>query len=258
MRPLLIVLIDGLAADVARECLSVRNTSPRLDPRFRSVRAAWPSNSLCTWSTLFSGREPQEHEVLSIADRFRAGQPEFFRLAATRKTMIVGHYLLFELASQLVFEPTKHTVLASGRPFHGFFYDNTFPLGLFPSEPSATTVFGAAASIAAEVLPEISVVHYDQIDLVGHVHGRGREYRAAALNLDEALSHFLRAAPEASVIITSDHGQDAEGLHGGDSEDERLAPLILSPDLAEQLPQEEVPMEQAELGRFLLDLVRHG
>ena len=77
--------------------------------------------------------------------------------------------------------------------------------------------------------PDFMVVHPGGLDCAGHrFGGESQEYRNQAVAMDDQLAQvvpqWLAAGYE--ILITADHGMNADGQHGGSSQAEREVPLF--------------------------------
>lgn len=85
-------------------------------------------------------------------------------------------------------------------------------------------------ALLAEGAPTLSVVHISETDMAAHQYGtESQEYLDVLshwdLRLDEYLQGILRDGT--TVIITSDHGNDRNGSHGGSEPIYRRVPVIM-------------------------------
>lgn len=76
--------------------------------------------------------------------------------------------------------------------------------------------------------PQVLLVHFRVPDQQGHAHGiQSTEYRKYMQHFDAKLFDFLsQVGPEWAVVVTSDHGANDAGDHGGDVLIQRLTPLF--------------------------------
>ncbi|MGE5702114.1 MAG: alkaline phosphatase family protein [Clostridia bacterium] len=87
--------------------------------------------------------------------------------------------------------------------------------------------------IDAEVMrrqhdPHFLYIHPMGQDHAGHLYGSdSKQYRGKAIEIDMILANFLPGWMEAGyqIIVTSDHGMNKDGQHGGTGEAERHVPF---------------------------------
>lgn len=220
----LLVSIDGLRGDAL-----ARYGPPTL---LRLAReGAWtdsgetvsPSLTVPAHLSLLAGVSPQRHGVFS--ERIRL-TPEMADLEP-----------LFRRAQR-----SGHSAAA--------FLSQVGPLAAFREALECRAAFGldsvalagsdgnTVAALAAGVLrgpdPHLVFVHIPDPDVAGHQYGwNSEEYGRAVLRADAAVALLVEAlaAPDSTlVIVTSDHGGGGlygPYLHGSDSPEDRLIPLIL-------------------------------
>ena len=83
--------------------------------------------------------------------------------------------------------------------------------------------------------PIVLFVHFDELDGAGHAHGSNSDqYRSKLTEIDAHIGAFVdavnnrprAAAEDWMILIVSDHGHTPTGGHGGQSDDERIIPMI--------------------------------
>ncbi|MGE5450431.1 MAG: alkaline phosphatase [Acidobacteriota bacterium] len=88
----------------------------------------------------------------------------------------------------------------------------------------------ARAALLSKQPPTLSVVHITETDVAAHLYGTERpEYAEVIRHWDSALDGFLRDVlrPGTTVILTSDHGNDLRGGHGGSDPIYRQVPVLM-------------------------------
>ena len=88
----------------------------------------------------------------------------------------------------------------------------------------------ARAALLSDQPPTLSVVHITETDVAAHLYGTERpEYAEVIHHWDEALDGFLKdiLRPGTTVILTSDHGNDLRGGHGGSDTIYRQVPVLM-------------------------------
>ncbi|MDE2594065.1 MAG: alkaline phosphatase [Burkholderiales bacterium] len=88
----------------------------------------------------------------------------------------------------------------------------------------------ARAALLSDQPPTLSVVHITETDVAAHLYGTERpEYAEVIHHWDQALDVFLKdiLRPGTTVILTSDHGNDLRGGHGGSDTIYRQVPVLM-------------------------------
>lgn len=101
--------------------------------------------------------------------------------------------------------------------------------GTFFDEDLAA-VENAKAVLASPSRPALTVLHITEPDYAAHQHGTTSEaYRAILRRWDGILGDFVELAldGDTTVIVTSDHGNDIWGSHGGGGDIFRRVPVVM-------------------------------
>ena len=91
-------------------------------------------------------------------------------------------------------------------------------------------VFAEGEWLRLRFQPDFLVIHSMNIDDAGHQHGADSQaYRRQARAADGLLSWYMPTwlAQGYQILVTSDHGMHADGMHGGPLEAERAVPLFI-------------------------------
>ncbi len=76
--------------------------------------------------------------------------------------------------------------------------------------------------------PDYMLIHPSALDMIGHRHGgESSEYNAQAAIVDGMLSQCVPRWLDTGyqVVVTSDHGMNRDGFHGGTSDESTLVPF---------------------------------
>lgn len=202
-----VVLVDGLAAVVARElptwsALCARGISLGVDVGF-------PTVSLPVEVALWTGLTQQQTGVVFHGDRVldppldRRGIPA--QVAGSRVVAESHGYI----ARSLGFAHAEPAA-APGKP-------SVDALPKSWAEQWARRAHDAVTSDARLVF-----VHVLRVDDAGHRHGRDSEaYHRIAHDADAIVADLIAGAPDARWFLLSDHGHLATGGHGGEERDVR-------------------------------------
>lgn len=244
-RKLVLLLADGLRADTARDYmgyLQALNEAGRA--QWRSLRCELPSLSRPLYATVITGKRPLEHGVLGNHQRGQGcGETLFHSLAAAGRSSCVAAYdWFFELLAGEVFDPLVHRhavppdLNISGA---AWYYEDEYP---------DSHLLADAEHLRNEHQPDFMLIHPMGPDHAGHQHGADSPlYALSARKLDMLLAHVVPRwhAAGYDLIVTSDHGMNADHMHGGPLTVERDVPLIWLPAEADAV---EVDLPSGQLG----------
>ena len=88
----------------------------------------------------------------------------------------------------------------------------------------------AASRLHSAHPPALTVVHLGETDRLGHLYGTASAaYKTRMKAIDSAIRAFAANAigPNATLIITADHGNDVFGSHGGEADVYRNVPIVM-------------------------------
>lgn len=227
MRRLVFVLLDGLAAGEAARHMSYMTALTEAGAaRHTRLMAELPPLSRPLYATLLTGLTPLETGILRNEDARPAPTPTLFARAraAGLTTAAAAYHWMSELCNRAPFEPGRDRLCDDGRlPIsHGLFYSED-------AYPDAE-LFRDAEALRLKYAPDLLLVHSMGIDYAGHTHGAGsRPYREAVRAADSLLACAVPRwlAWGAAVMVTSDHGMDADASHADPSDVARLVPFWL-------------------------------
>ena len=191
---MLVVSIDGLAPrHISRATMPTLTTLAREGASCFGARTLSPPETLPVHTSIFRGVDPDTHGLCdNTPGPLRSDAPSFFGAAreAGCSTAMFVSWLPFDS----VIEPD-----AAGQRF---VIDSGYDLG------DDLRIVEAAIATGVDCHHDLSFVYLTQPDLIGHLHGwDSAEYVAAATRTDEALARLLElVGPEASVLVTTDHG----------------------------------------------------
>lgn len=252
MNKLVVVLADGLRADTAGQCLGYLLAHEEAGTaRWATLRCELPSLSRPLYATLINGQTPLAHGVVSNAYPGRALEHTVFDALARAggRSAVAAYHWFRELLAGEVFVPELHRhapVPARGIVGASWYWEDDYP---------DSHLFADAEWLRRAHQPELLFIHPMGPDHAGHTHGgESAAYAWCARKLDVLLSHHIPAwhAAGYDVIVTSDHGMDAQRMHGGGAEVERLVPLVWLPVKAQDLALDHGwPETQCEVAGFI-------
>jgi predicted AlkP superfamily pyrophosphatase or phosphodiesterase len=185
-----------------------------------------PSMSRPVYETVHTGLRSSEHGIVSNSVARRSNRPNLFQLAveARRTTAASAYFWFSELYNVAPYDPIDHReVDDSSLPIqHGRFYtQDDYP---------DFEVFAAAAMLVRKFSPDYLLVHPMGMDYTGETCGSdSSEYRNHAILQDTLLSTLIIEWMERGygILVTGDHGINADKEHGGTTPEVREVPLFL-------------------------------
>jgi arylsulfatase A-like enzyme len=219
-RRVLIVSFDGLRPDVA-----LRAEMPNLRGLMkRGAFTFWAQTTdvaitLPSHTSMLTGMTPEKHGIHWNSEEpgKPAPQPQFPKVPT-----------LFELAKK---KGMTTAVVAGKAKFHVFNAPGALDWKL-TKEISDDDVSDAAAAIIREHRPRVMLVHFPDVDRVGHDRGWGSPEQVDACGVaDNAFGRVLKALDEEDltkdtlIIVSADHGGNGK-THGGLDPRSRHIPWI--------------------------------
>lgn len=235
MNRCILVLLDGLGAASARKHMGFLAALTRGGmARHTELMAELPPLSRPVYATLVTGLPPLQTGILRNEDVRPCPGPTLFSRAraAGLTTAAAAYHWMSELCNRAPFVPERDRLCDDARlPIsHGLFYSQD----AYPDDE----LFRDAEALRLRHAPHLLLVHSMGIDWAGHRAGAGsRAYRDAARAADALLAAYLPRWLEAGfpVLVTSDHGMDADGSHTDPTPAARRVPFWLAgaPDAVE-------------------------
>jgi len=221
MNKVILILIDGLRYETSIGfCGYLEARVAAGAARRTRLIAELPSMSRPLYETVHTGLAPVDHgitanDVVRLSDR-----PNIF--SAVRKaggsTAAAAFCWFSELYNRAPFDRARDAIQidASGAIQHGMFYlDEAIP---------DREVFQAGSALAHTHSPDYLLLHPMASDHIGHTHGgESRQYRTNATKVDTLIAEFAPIWEELGyrIMVTADHGMNADGYHGGTRDDVR-------------------------------------
>ena len=251
MTRLVFVLLDGLAA-TASPCMGyMQSLVDAGTARCTELIAELPPLSRPIYATLLSGKRPAESGITHNDDTRPCPEPHIFSRAraAGLVTAAAAYHWMSELCNTRPFDAARdrHTDNAALPIAHGHFYCTD----AYPDDE----LFHDAASLQLRHNPHLLLVHSMGIDNAGHLYGAAsREYRNAARRADGLLARWLPRWMEAgyAVLVTSDHGMDADGSHNDTNDACRRVPLWLAGETVNSTP---LPQDQTQIADLVCSVL---
>jgi len=185
-----------------------------------------PSMSRPMYETTHTGLLVSEHGIVSNYVVRRSTQPNVFQSAveAGKTTAAAAYYWFSELYNRAPYDRIEDREVDDDSLLiqHGRFYtQDDYP---------DIELFATAALLARKFAPDYLLVHPMGMDYMGEKYGAdSSEYRNRAILQDMWMSTLIAEWMERgyNILVTGDHGMNADRLHGGTTPDVREVPLYL-------------------------------
>jgi predicted AlkP superfamily pyrophosphatase or phosphodiesterase len=189
------------------------------------VTAEIPSLSRPIYETIHTGLKTSQHGIISNQVVRLSTCPNIFQLAtkAGRVTAAAAYYWFSELYNRAPFDMIEdREVNDSSLPIqHGRFYTQ--------DDSPDIDVLATAGMLVRRYAPDYLLVHPMGMDYIGERDGaNSSQYRNHAIRQDSWLSGLISEwiSLGYSILVTGDHGMNADGFHGGTMSDVRDVPLF--------------------------------
>jgi predicted AlkP superfamily pyrophosphatase or phosphodiesterase len=223
----ILVLSDGLRYNTAIASMGYLGhlVEAKLASLYK-VTGELPSLSRPMYETIHTGLPAHSHGIVSNLVVRSSSMPNIFHSAhaAGKKTAAAAYFWFSELYNRSPYNPIEDREIDNDSLAiqHGRFYtQDEFP---------DIELFAMAGMLARRYTPDYLLVHPMGMDHTGETHGaNSSEYRNHAIRQDRWLAPYLTEWIERGyvILVTADHGMNADGLHGGTTPDVREVPLFL-------------------------------
>ncbi|TVY01397.1 alkaline phosphatase family protein [Cohnella terricola] len=224
---LITVVLDGLRYDAARRCLGyMEHLVERGEAFCYQVKSELPSLSRPLYEVLLTGTAASKNGITANHIVRLSKERSVFHLAreAGLTTAAAAYHWVSELYNSAPFNPLidrhQHD---EGKPIqHGAFY--------FEDHYPDSHLFADAEYMRRSHDPHFLYIHSMNIDDAGHKFGGDSQgYDMAVRTADGILATLvpLWLSEGYRIVVTSDHGMNARGHHGGTAPEERFVPLYI-------------------------------
>lgn len=250
---LVMIVIDGLRYETARQSMGYMNhLIEKKIATVHKVKSELPSVSRPLYETLLTGVAPFESGIVNNGVVRNSHYKSLFHLVKENGgvTAAAAYHWVSELYNSAPFDYLydceQHNEEAA--IMHGRFYFND-------SYPDSQLL------VDAEILrknhnPDFLYIHPMGMDDIGHKYGgNSGEYRNNAIYVDSLLGKVIPLWQELGyqIVVTSDHGMNDDGNHGGDTQNDRDVPLfIISP---KEIPLEDEVVPQLKIAPLMCYLM---
>ncbi|MEL7615203.1 alkaline phosphatase family protein [Vreelandella titanicae] len=223
----ILVVLDGLNHAVGRHAMGHLHALCEAGRgSFHALNCELPAMSRPLYECLLTGDRPVDSGVVHNQVVRRSTGTSLFDLAVRqgRRTAAAAYHWVSELYLEAPFVPARHRFHQNA--------ESAIQVGLFYWQDHYPDdhLFSDAEALRRLNAPDFLLVHSMNVDDAGHRHGgESPQYRNAARRADSALADYLPQwlAEGYQVMVTADHGMNADGSHSGLLEEERRVPLWL-------------------------------
>ncbi len=222
----ILIILDGLRFDVAQTSMGYLTHLVEIKKAsLYKVKAELPTLSRPLYEVLLTGVPTSvsgitANEVVRLSD-----QESVFHLAVNHglTTAAAAYSWFSELYNGSPFDPfTERQQHNIRQPIqHGLFY--------WSDDYPDSHLFADGEMLRLGCQPDFMLVHPMGIDYAGHCFGgESSEYRNRTIAMDSLLAQYVPRWQSAgyTVVITADHGMNADKNHGGPLPDVRETPLF--------------------------------
>lgn len=233
MSKVILVTCDALRDDIARQQMGYLQglVETRKATRY-TVEAGLPTISRPLYETIHTGTPSSVHGITSNNTVRRSIMPNIFQLARDNgKTTAAAAYNWYsELYIKAPYDPVmdreiddEDALIQHGR----FYHQDDYP---------DIELFYAAGMLLQRYFPDYMLIHPMNADHIGHQHGGGSgPYNNQVAQQDQILANLIPLAAPLGyhILVTGDHGMNADGNHNGTLPDVRHVPLYhITPDFS--------------------------
>ncbi|WEK54679.1 MAG: alkaline phosphatase family protein [Candidatus Cohnella colombiensis] len=236
---LVVVVLDGLRYDAARKYLGyMEHLVEQGEVTCYQVMSELPSLSRPLYEVLLTGTPVVRNGITANHIARLSYEKSVFHIAkeAGLRTAAAAYHWVSELYNRAPFNLAldRHQHDESMPIQHGVFY--------FEDHYPDSHLFIDAEYLRTTYDPHFLYIHSMNIDDMGHKHGgESKQYEGSVRVVDGVLAALvpLWRSQGYDVIVTSDHGMNAMGQHGGTDNAERHVPLYVFGKLPAGLDQHE-------------------
>ena len=221
----LVVLLDGVGADLLTEHRALTPTLRRLEGSVERIRTVTPSTTASAMVSLHTGLAPLEHGVLGYLGFDPAG-----RRAVSQLTGAPGldPHAWMPLATPVEAGARRAVQVAPAKHARSHLSGVAYRGWEFLAQGRGDRVEAVRTALHRGGPDALVHLHVDDVDHAGHAHGIDSEqWRTALAEVDALIGTLLRRVPRGTrVHLTADHGMvDTSAAHTVDLAEE---PAILS------------------------------
>ena len=226
-KKVILIVLDGLAYNTAEQCMGyLQGLKAQGISTLYKLECELPSKSRPLYETILTGVTPVLSGIVHNDVNRNSNQQSVFSLARSSglSTAAAAFHWFSELYNRSPYDPIRdrHTddldqLIQHACFYHGDHYPDNY-------------VYLDAECLRRRHNPDFLLIHPMNIDNAGHHAGvDSAHYRNTVRTSDGELSKYLPTWIEEGyqVLVTSDHGMNADKGHGGILPEERDIPLFV-------------------------------
>ncbi|MHC5267734.1 alkaline phosphatase family protein [Enterococcus sp. LJL98] len=229
MKKVAMILLDGCRYDLGIENLGyLMHLVEKKQATLYKVQGELPSVSRVCYEVLMTGTPAYENGITSNAIVRRSKEESIFELVkqAGGTSAAAAYYWISQLYNDPNFNLVQDRFQSDSEQNiqHGIYYDDVYP---------DHCLFSDGLHLAKKYQPDFLFLLPMTVDEYGHKFtGDSAEYREKIGMLDSIFATYLPLLIEEGyeIILTSDHGMDEFGHHGGTTSTVRDVPLFVISD----------------------------
>jgi predicted AlkP superfamily pyrophosphatase or phosphodiesterase len=220
----ILILSDALRYDAAVEGMGfLGHLVETRQASLYKVTGELPSMSRPMYETVHTGLPVSQHGIVANYVVRRSNQPNIFQavVESGKTTAAAAYYWFSELYNRAPYDRIDDREVDDPSLLiqHGRFYTQ--------DEYPDIELFATAGALVRKYSPDYLLVHPMGMDYSGEKYGAdSSQYRNQAIFQDMYLSGLIK------ILVTGDHGINADHLHGGTTPEQRDVPLyLIRPDM---------------------------
>lgn len=229
-KKVILIVLDGLSYQVGAKDLGFMHGLVRENmASFQKMHSELPALSRPLYEAILTGVPPVKSGITANAVVKLSNNESLFSVAlkANKTVATASYFWVRELYVKAPFSSENNdrflfnseSAITNGI----FYYDDSYP---------DSHVFADAEYVRCIENADFLYVHSMGIDNAGHIYsGDSKEYRNIARSADNLLALYLPKWHQLgySIIVTSDHGMNADYNHNGLREEESEVPFFFYP-----------------------------
>jgi predicted AlkP superfamily pyrophosphatase or phosphodiesterase len=228
----ILILSDALRYDAAVEGMGfLGHLVETRQASLYKVTGELPSMSRPMYETVHTGLPVSQHGIVANYVVRRSNQPNIFQavVESGKTTAAAAYYWFSELYNRAPYDRIDDREVDDPSLLiqHGRFYTQ--------DEYPDIELFATAGALVRKYSPDYLLVHPMGMDYSGEKYGAdSSQYRNQAIFQDMYLSGLITEwmALDYNILVTGDHGINADHLHGGTTPEQRDVPLyLIRPDM---------------------------
>lgn len=227
MSQVILILSDALRYDAAVEGMGfLGHLVETRQASLYKVIGELPSMSRPMYETVHTGLPVSEHGIVANYIILRSTKPNIFQAAveAGKTTAAAAYYWFSELYNRAPYDRIDDREVDDERLLiqHGRFYTQ--------DEYPDIELFATAGMLVRRFSPDYLLIHPMGMDYTGEKYGADTmQYRNQAIYQDMWLSGLIAEWMQRGycILVTGDHGINADHLHGGTTPEQREVPLYI-------------------------------